>query len=144
MEILGAEQRPSRRGPTDWFTGTVWLDDIARRSPPARLRAVRVTFEPGARTAWHTHPFGQVLHILAGVGRVQSAGEAARTVKPGDTVVIAPGERHWHGASPQHGMVHLALHEADENDVETVWAEHVSDSEYGNGSNAVSAATAGK
>lgn len=131
MEILRAEARGgTERGRADYFTGTVWLDAIAAMKPPARVRAARVTFEPGARTAWHTHPFGQVLHILSGIGRVQREGEPVQTVQPGDTVIFAPGERHWHGAAPYRAMVHLAIQEADETGNAATWLEHVTDAQY--------------
>jgi quercetin dioxygenase-like cupin family protein len=92
MKILPAESRVTKRGPQDWFTGTVWVDEIAAPPAPARQQAYRVSFEPGARTAWHTHPLGQVLHILSGIGRVQSAGGPVQTVRPGDTVMFSAGE----------------------------------------------------
>src|SRR3954469_3161087 len=113
MEILRAESRATERGNPEYFTGTVWLDPIAAMKPPARMRAARVAFEPRARTAWHTHPHGQAIHILSGIGRVQREGEPVQTVRPGDTVIFAPGERHWHGAAANNAMVHLAIQEAD-------------------------------
>jgi quercetin dioxygenase-like cupin family protein len=131
MEVIGSEQRASVRARADYFTGVVWLDQIALNSPPSRLRAYRVSFEPGARTAWHTHPLGQVLHILSGVGRVQSQGGPLLTVHPGETVLIKPGERHWHGAAPNHTMVHLAMQEADDQGIDAAWFEQVTDAEYG-------------
>jgi quercetin dioxygenase-like cupin family protein len=131
MEIFRSEDRPSERGRPDYFSGVVWLDAIGGAPSPGRVRALRVSFEPGARTAWHAHPFGQVLHILAGVGRVQRAGEPAQTVRAGDTVVIPAGERHWHGAAPRHAMVHIAMQEADEQGVHATWFEHVTDADYG-------------
>ena len=131
MDILRSGERPTERGRADYFTGTVWLDPIGTAPAPGRLRSLRVSFEPGARTAWHTHPFGQVLHILAGVGRVQLAGSPVQTVKAGDTVVIRAGERHWHGAAPDHAMMHLAMQEADEQGVHATWFEHVTDADYG-------------
>jgi quercetin dioxygenase-like cupin family protein len=130
MKILTAEVRATRRGPQNWFTGAVWVDEIAVPPAPARQQAFRVSFEPGARTAWHTHPLGQVLHILSGLGRVQSAGGPVQTVRPGDTVMFTPGEKHWHGAAPQHAMVHLALQEADNKGETVTWLEHVTDAEY--------------
>ena len=98
---------------------------------PARVRAYRVTFEPGSRTAWHTHPLGQTLHVLSGVGRVQSRGGPVQTIRPGDTVWFAPGEEHWHGAAPGTGMVHIAMQEADETGHHVGWLEQVSDADYG-------------
>lgn len=130
MEIVQSATRPSRRGPAEYFTGTVWVDEIVRAAEPSRVRLFRVSFEPCARTAWHTHPVGQVLHVLTGTGLVQREGEPVRPIHPGDTVLIAPGERHWHGAAPQNTMVHLALQEADARGVEVTWLEHVSDAEY--------------
>lgn len=127
MEILNSDARPSVQAPSEYFTGTVWLDQIAAHSG---LRVVRVTFEPGARTAWHEHPNGQVLHILAGQGRVQAVGEPVRTVKPGDTVLIKPGERHWHGAAPRFVMVHLAIQRAGDDGKDGAWSEHVTEAEY--------------
>ena len=129
MDIHTAIDRPTRKGPADYFTGTAWLDPIIEAPAPARVRALRVSFEPGARTAWHTHPLGQTLHVLSGIGRVQALGGPVREIRPGDTVWISPGEQHWHGASPDQAMVHLAFQEAlDGKHVE--WMEHVSDEEY--------------
>jgi quercetin dioxygenase-like cupin family protein len=130
MEIIPADSRKSTRAAADYFTGEVWTDPIVQPAAPARLRALRVTFQPGARTAWHTHPLGQVLHVLSGVGRVQLAGAPAQTIRPGDTVVIAPGERHWHGAAPGHTFVHLAMQNGDSTGTDVVWAGQVTDAEY--------------
>lgn len=138
MKVLSDAMRTSLRGPETWFTGTVWIDEIASGAAPSRMKAIRVSFEPGARTAWHSHPLGQTLHVLSGVGRVQKMGEAPREIRPGDTVFIDPGEMHWHGAAPGHTMVHIALYERDENGVDAVWREHVTDEEY-----AVAPATVG-
>ncbi len=129
MDIHTAIDRPTRKGPADYFTGTVWLDPIIEAPEPARVRALRVSFEPGARTAWHTHPLGQTLHVLSGIGRVQAAGGPVREIRPGDTVWIAPGEKHWHGAGPEHGMVHLAVQEALDGKA-VAWMEHVTDADY--------------
>ena len=129
MEIRTAPEIRARRGNPEWFTGTVWQVPIIEAPEPARVRAVRVAFEPGARTAWHTHPLGQTLYVLSGVGRVQARGKPVFEIRPGDVVWIAPGEEHWHGASPQHGMVHIAIHEAlDGRHVD--WLEPVTDEEY--------------
>ena len=129
MDIIKAGSRPTRRGPADSFTGTVWQDPIIETPDPAILRAAWVTFEPGARTAWHTHPLGQTLHVMSGLGRVQLWGQPIREIKPGDVVWIAPGEKHWHGAGPDTNMVHIALQEAlDGNHV--TWMEHVTDEQY--------------
>jgi quercetin dioxygenase-like cupin family protein len=130
MEVIPAESRKSGRAPAEYFTGEVWTDLVVAPTEPARLKALKVTFLPGARTAWHTHPLGQVLHVLSGIGRVQLAGRPAQTIRPGDTVVIAPGERHWHGAAPGHTFVHLAMQNSDASGTDVVWAEHVTDNEY--------------
>ena len=129
MDITRATDTPSRRGNPDWFTGTVWQDPIVDPPAQARARAARVAFEPGARTAWHTHPLGQTLHIVHGVGRVQALGGPVREVRAGDTVVIPPNEKHWHGASPTHGMVHIAIHEFD-GEKHVTWMEKVTDADY--------------
>ncbi len=130
MKILKSKDRASRKGSADWFTGNVWIDEIVVGIAPSRLRAFRVSFEPGARTAWHTHPVGQTLHVLTGSGLAQLEGQPAQEIHPGDTVVIAPNERHWHGAAASNTMVHLAIQEADAQGVKVVWLEHVTDEEY--------------
>ncbi len=129
MDIHLAGTRPTKRAGADAFTGTVWQDPIMEAPAPARIRAVRVTFEPGARTAWHTHPLGQTLYVLSGVGRVQKDGERLREIKPGDTVWIPPGEKHWHGAAPGTGMVHLAFQESLDG-THVNWLEQVPDDVY--------------
>lgn len=130
MNIVSSGERTSRKGPDEWFTGTVWIDEIAIGEAPSRVRFVRVSFEPGARTAWHTHPLGQVLHVVSGSGLAQSEGGPVRHIHPGDTVMFAPNERHWHGAGPGHTMVHLALQEANAEGVQVTWMEKVTDEEY--------------
>ena len=130
MKILTSEMRGCRRGPEAWFTGTVWIDEVVAGSAPSRMKANRVSFEPGAHTAWHTHPVGQALHVLAGVGLVQLKGQPAQAIRPGDTVWIDAGEVHWHGAAPGHTMVHLAMQEMDAAGVDVAWLAHVSDEEY--------------
>jgi quercetin dioxygenase-like cupin family protein len=130
MKILTNQTRAGFQGPKDWFTGSVWADEIVVAPPPARMKAFRVTFQPGARTAWHTHPLGQALHVLTGVGLVQLQGQPAQTIQPGDTVWIEPGELHWHGAAAGHPMVHLAMQVADANGVDVAWLNHVTDEEY--------------
>jgi quercetin dioxygenase-like cupin family protein len=130
MKILTSEMRACRRGPAAWFTGTVWLDEVVTGAAPSRMKANRVSFEPGARTAWHTHPVGQALHVLAGTGLVQLYGEPAQRIGPGDTVWIDAGEKHWHGASPGHTLVHLAMQETDAAGVDVMWLEHVSEDDY--------------
>jgi len=130
MDIHRAGSRPSRVGPAETFTGTVRVDPIIMADAPARVRALTVTFEPGARTAWHTHPLGQTLIVTAGKGLVQKDGEAIQKIFPGDTVWFAPDERHWHGAGPDTAMTHIAIQEADETGSNVTWLEHVSDADY--------------
>ena len=129
MDIFLAGSRPTRRASSDWFTGTVWQDPINTPPAPARVNSARVAFEPGARTAWHTHPLGQTLFVISGVGRVQTKGGPVREIRPGDTVWIPPGEKHWHGASPHNGMVHIAMHESLDG-THVTWMEQVTDEEY--------------
>jgi quercetin dioxygenase-like cupin family protein len=129
MKITPSGATPTRRAPASYFTGTVWLDPVIEAPQPARINAVRVTFEPGARTAWHTHPLGQTLYVLAGCGRVQTEGEPVREIRAGDVVWIPPGEKHWHGAAPDTMMVHLAMQEA-ENGSAATWLEHVTDAQF--------------
>ena len=129
MDIHACGSRPTRRGPAESFTGTVWQDPIIEAPGPARVRSARVSFEPGARTAWHTHPLGQTLYVLAGTGRVQTWGGPVREIRAGDTVWIPPNEKHWHGAGPTTAMVHVAMQEAlDGKHVQ--WLEHVTDEQY--------------
>jgi quercetin dioxygenase-like cupin family protein len=129
MEIHLAGSRPTRRGPKESFTGTVLQDPIITPQAPARVASNRVAFEPGARTAWHTHPLGQTLYVIAGVGRVQARGGPIREIKAGDVVWIPPGEKHWHGAAPTTGMVHIAMQESLDGSYVT-WMEYVTDAEY--------------
>lgn len=129
MDIFAAGARPSKPAPEKWFAGTVWQDPVVEAPAPARLRALRVTFAAGARTAWHTHPLGQTLHVLSGVGRVALRGAAPRVIRAGDTVWIPPGVEHWHGAAPETAMVHLAMQEAEDG-VSATWLEHVTDADY--------------
>ncbi|TPN75984.1 cupin domain-containing protein [Mesorhizobium sp. CU2] len=130
MDILRAGTRPSAKGPADWFTGTVRVDPLFNPFDAQRVQGAQVTFEPGARTAWHTHPLGQTLIVVSGVGRVQRDGGRVEEIRPGDVVWIAPGEKHWHGASPQTAMTHIAVQEVK--DGKTVdWMDHVSDADYG-------------
>lgn len=118
------------QGPAEWFTGTVWMDPIAEAAPPSRVRAASVHFPPGARTAWHAHPFGQILHVTEGAGLVQSRGGPVEEIRSGDTVVTGAGEWHWHGARPGSYMTHIAIHEADDTGSTAQWGDHVTDSEY--------------
>jgi quercetin dioxygenase-like cupin family protein len=129
MDIVLAGSKPTRRGPADSFTGAVWQDPIIEAPAPARIRAGRVSFEPGARTAWHTHPLGQTLHVISGVGRVQREGGPVREIRAGDTVWIPPGEKHWHGAGPTTGMVHVAMQESL-GGKHVTWLEHVTDAQF--------------
>ena len=129
MEIKRSGSQPSGKGPAEWFTGTVRIDPLFESAEPARVRGASVTFEPGARTAWHTHPLGQTLIITAGCGRVQRAGGPIEQVCPGDVVTFAPHEKHWHGATPTTAMTHIAIQEAlDGKAVD--WLEQVSEADY--------------
>ena len=129
MIIHLAGSRPTRLAPKENFTGTVWQDPIIAAAAPARLVVNRVSFEPGARTNWHSHPLGQTLYVIAGVGRFQTKGEAVREIRPGDVIWIPAGEKHWHGGSPTTGMTHLAMQEALDGNTAT-WMEPVTDAEY--------------
>ena len=129
MDIYSCGSRPTRRAPAESFTGTVWQEPIIEAPAPARVRSAWVRFEPGARTAWHTHPLGQTIHITSGVGRVQVWGGPIREVRAGDTVWFAPGEKHWHGAASNMAMTHIAMQEALDGKHVT-WMEHVSDEQY--------------
>ena len=129
IEIFPVGSRPSRRAPPQYFTGEVWQDPIVSAPEPARLNALRVAFAPGARTAWHTHPFGQTLYVVHGEGRVCWRGQAPRVISPGDTVWIPPDVEHWHGAAPDVSMVHIAMQEVLDGSAAT-WLEHVSDADY--------------
>jgi quercetin dioxygenase-like cupin family protein len=120
--------QPSGRGPADWFTGTVRIDPLFTAPDPARVSGALVTFEPGARTAWHTHPLGQTLIVTAGCGRVQRAGGAVEEIRPGDVVWFAPGEKHWHGAGITTAMSHIAIQERLDGSV-VEWLEQVSETE---------------
>ena len=129
MEIKRIGSQPSVKGPAEWFTGTVRIDPLFDAAEPGRVGGAGVTFEPGARTAWHTHPLGQTLIITAGCGRVQRWDGPIEEVHPGDVVWFPPGEKHWHGAAPTTAMSHIAIQEAlDGKAVE--WLEHVTDQQY--------------
>jgi len=130
MEIKRSGSQPSATGPADWFTGVVRIDLLFQANAPARAAGAAVTFEPGARTAWHTHPLGQILIVTAGCGRAQREGGAIEEIRPGDVVSFAPGEKHWHGAAPTTAMTHIAIQELlDGKAVE--WMEKVTDAQYG-------------
>ena len=129
MDITRAGSKPSGRGPADWFTGTVRVDPLFSAPAPARVAGAAVTFEPGARTAWHTHPLGQTLIVTAGSGLAQCDGGPIEEIRPGDVVWFPPNEKHWHGASPTTAMTHIAIQEAlDGKAVE--WLEQVTDAQY--------------
>lgn len=130
MEIIRNGSHPSVTGPEDWFSGTTRIDPLFDAHEPARAAGASVTFEPGARTAWHTHPLGQTLIVTSGLGRVQVWGEAIQEIRPGDVVWFPPGVKHWHGASPETAMTHIAIQEALEGKV-VEWLEHVTDEQYG-------------
>jgi quercetin dioxygenase-like cupin family protein len=129
MEIKRAGSQPSGKGPVDWFTGTVRIDPLFQAAAPGRVAGAAVTFEPAARTAWHTHPLGQTLIVTAGTGRVQRWDGPIEEIRPGDVVWFSPGEKHWHGASPTTAMTHIAVQEQlDGKAVE--WLEQVTDEQY--------------
>jgi quercetin dioxygenase-like cupin family protein len=130
MDIKRNGTQPSGKGPADYFTGTVRVDPLFAAPAPARVAGASVTFEPGARTAWHTHPLGQTLIVTAGLGRVQREGGPIEDIRPSDVVWFSPGEKHWHGASPTTAMTHIAIAEAQDGKV-VDWLEHVSDAQYG-------------
>jgi quercetin dioxygenase-like cupin family protein len=117
-------------GPSDWFTGAVYIDAVAAPSEPSRLQAASVHFTPGARTAWHTHPHGQTIYVTEGLGLCQHAGGAVEVIRPGDRVFFEPGESHWHGATPDRLMTHLAMQQVDDHGSAVSWGEHVTDEEY--------------
>ena len=129
MDIFRAGSKPTKKSSSEWFTGTVWQDPIIEAPEPARVRALKVSFEPGARTAWHTHPLGQTLHIINGTGLVGLRNALPKIVNAGDTVWIPPNEEHWHGATPTNSMSHIALQEAM-NGIVANWLEKVIDDDY--------------
>jgi quercetin dioxygenase-like cupin family protein len=130
MKIVRASERTTKQAPAAYFTGTVYQDEVVVGVPPSRMRGTVVSFTPGARTAWHRHPVGQTLYCLSGVGRVQREGEAVQALHPGDTVLIPPDVRHWHGAAPDRLFAHLALSEVNDQGEGTEWLEQVSDADY--------------
>jgi quercetin dioxygenase-like cupin family protein len=129
MEIKRNGTQSSNKGPADWFTGTVRIDPLFEAKPPARASAASVTFEPGARTAWHIHPLGQTLIVTAGCGRVRREGGAIEEIRPGDVIQFAPNEKHWHGAAPTTAVSHIAIQEALDGKA-VAWMEKVTDEEY--------------
>src|SRR6266404_9224409 len=131
MEIKRIGSQPSGEGPANWFTGRVRIDPLFEPPEPARVRGASVTFEPGARTAWHTHPLGQTLIVTSGLGRAQRWGGPIEEIRPGDVIWFPPGEKHWHGAAPTTAMTHIAIQELL-NGKNVEWMEKVSDRQYGN------------
>ncbi len=129
MDIKRMGSQPSTKGSAEYFTGVVRIDPLFAANAPARAAGNAVTFEPGARTAWHTHPLGQVLIVTAGCGRTQREGGPIEEIRPGDVVVFAPGEKHWHGAAPTTAMTHIAIQEALDGKV-VEWMEKVTDEQY--------------
>src|SRR5579871_5538534 len=129
MEIKRSGSQPSNKGPADWFTGAVRIDPLIQTSAPARVAGASVTFEPSARTAWHTHPLGQTLIVIAGCGRAQRWGNPIEEIRPGDVISFEPGEKHWHGAALTTGMTHIAIQEQLEGKA-VDWLEKVTDDQY--------------
>jgi len=129
MEIKRIGSQPSTKGPPDWFTGTVRIDPLFQTNAPARAAGASVTFEPGARTAWHTHPLGQTLIVMSGLGLVQREGGPIEEIRPGDVVWFPPGEKHWHGAAHKSSMMHIAIQEALDGKL-VEWMEKVTDEQY--------------
>ena len=129
MEIRRIGSQPSNKGPSDWFTGTVRIDPLFQANAPARAAGASVTFEPGARTAWHTHPLGQTLIVIAGCGWVQREDGPIEEIYSGDVIWFSPGEKHWHGATPTTAMTHIAIQENLDGKV-VEWMEKVTDDQY--------------
>lgn len=129
MEIKRVGSQPSAKGPSEWFTGTVRIDPLFQAPDPAFVSGASVTFEPGARTAWHTHPLGQTLIVTAGCGWAQREGGPVEEIRPGDVIWFSPGEKHWHGAAPTTAMTHIAIQEKKDGKV-VDWMEHVTDAQY--------------
>lgn len=129
MEIKKGGSQPSTKGPSEWFTGAVRLDPLFQAPDPALVQTACVTFEPGARTAWHKHPLGQTLIVIAGCGWVQREGGPVEEIRPGDVVWISPGEKHWHGATRNTAMTHIAVQERKDGKA-VEWMEHVTDAQY--------------
>ena len=129
MEIKRSGSQPSNKGPDEWFTGTVRIDPLFEANEPARTGGASVTFEPGARTAWHSHPLGQTLIVTSGCGWVQREGGPIEEIHPGDVISLSPGEKHWHGATPTTAMSHIAIHEYLDGKLAD-WMEKVSDEQY--------------
>ena len=130
MRVVSFEDVEARRGPGEWFTGTVWMEPSPANGETPDAGIFRVSFEPAARTNWHTHPEGQILHVVTGAGRAQREGGEVAEIRTGDVVYFAPGERHWHGAATGSAMVHVAINPAMSSDGGTDWMEPVTDEEY--------------
>jgi quercetin dioxygenase-like cupin family protein len=130
MQITRNNSVKTAAGPSDWFTGAVYLDPIATPSGSSRLNASNVHFTPGARTAWHTHPNGQTIYVTEGIGLCQRRGGPIEVIRPGDRVFFEPGEDHWHGAAPTRFMTHLAMLDVDDEGNSATWGAHVTDEEY--------------
>lgn len=128
--IITRSSIDTMKGPAEWFTGDVYIDAVASEPAQSRVQANLVRFAPGARTAWHTHPLGQAIYVTEGVGLCQKRGGPVEVIRPGDRVFFEPDEDHWHGATPERFMVHLALNEADEDHSAVSWGDHVTDEEY--------------
>lgn len=133
MKVIPNGSMPSMQGPADWFSGTVFIDGVRQADEVSPTGVAHVRFTPGARTAWHTHPKGQTLYVTDGVGYVARKGEKPQQIKPGDIVYIEPGEEHWHGATENRFMSHVALQDSDENGMPVTWLEQVTDEEYAEG-----------
>ena len=130
MAVIRAQQRPTKVAPDANFTGQVWQDEVIVGTQPSRMRATNVSFSPGARTAWHSHPVGQTLYCISGVGRLQLEGEQVQELRPGDTGVIPPNTRHWHGAASDRLFIHLAMSETSDDGGGTEWFEKVNEADY--------------
>lgn len=130
MQITRCGSTETRQGSSEWFTGAVYIDTVAVPAGASRLSASIVHFTPGARTAWHTHPNGQTLYVIEGVGLAQRRGGPVEVLRPGDRVFFEPGEEHWHGAAPGHFMTHLAMQQVDDTGRSAMWGAHVTDEEY--------------
>jgi quercetin dioxygenase-like cupin family protein len=130
MDIKRSGAEPSRQGPAEYFSGSVRIDPLFDAPDPARVRSARVTFEPRARTAWHSHPLGQILIVVSGTGLAQRWGGPIEEIRPGDVIWFPPGEKHWHGAAPTSSLTHIAIQEAI-NGSAAEWMEHVTDQQYG-------------
>lgn len=130
MNITRSGTVPTQQGPAEWFTGDVWIDLVAEPAGTSTFASTLVHFAPGARTAWHTHPHGQTIFVAEGVGLCQREGGPIETIRAGDRVFFEPGENHWHGATPDRFMAHVALHQNDDSGSAVTWGEHVTDAQY--------------